>query len=479
MIKKLYYSFFLILSDHLQKAVKLFLFLLCFSSSLNILNKSKSGIEFFSLAFAEEAIINKEQAAKAVWSIRIGNSSGTGFFISENKIVTNYHVIQKVESVGLENIRLVQEGDPEQLKVKKIVSLSILDDLAVLEVEGEVSHFLNLPSENVLNSNSLYALGYPRGKFQEISQTGVFIEDGFFGNHSNAEGVSGGPVLNESHQLVGLVNLQFNNFLSFISIKTLRYFIESEIFLCKSLNIKACFESSREIFIKSMQEVKEAGGYFKIAMVFYRGVGVKKDLFSARKSIEESAEQGFVIAQHGLAVMYYEGEGGERDVFSARKWMEESAEQGFAIAQHGLAVMYYEGIGVERDFFSARKWMEESAEQGYSPAQYDLAKMYYYGEGVEKDLSQVIKWMRKSAEQGYSPAQYELANVYYKGEGVEKDLSQVIKWLKKSAALGYAPAQYSLANMYYKGEGVEKDISKATEWLKKAFVQGYVPSQKN
>ena len=113
----------------------------------------------------------------------------------------------------------------ERLKVKRIVSLSILDDLAVLEIEGSVSHFLNLPSEDVLNSSkSLYALGYPNGKFKEIRQTGLSTEDSFFGNHFDIRGAGGGPVLNESHQLIGVLYAWTANLLYFISVKTLRSF---------------------------------------------------------------------------------------------------------------------------------------------------------------------------------------------------------------------------------------------------------------
>ena len=210
----------------------------------------------FSAAFAEEESVNKEQIAKAVWTIQIGLGNGSGFFISENKIVTNFHVISPAESIGLENISLAQEGNFERLKVKRIVSLSILDDLAVLEIEGSVSHFLNLPSEDVLNfSENLYVLGYPRAKFKEIRQTGFStLEDSFFGNHVDVRGASGSPVLNESHQLIGVLYARNANLLKFISVKTLRSFIESDHFVCKSSNVKECFRLSREIFEESTQE---------------------------------------------------------------------------------------------------------------------------------------------------------------------------------------------------------------------------------
>ena len=476
LLQKLYDALFL----SLLRAVKLSFILLCFSVSLNIQASLKwGGVGLFSLAFSEEAALNKEQAAKAVWKIQTGNiGNGSGFFISKNKIVTNFHVIKYAESIGLKNIRLVQEGNPEQLKFRRIVRLSILDDLAVLEIEGEVAHFLNLPAEDVLNSSkSLYSLGYPEGEFKEISQTGIFKEDSFFGNDSDVSGASGSPVLNESHRLAGVLVSIRKNLISFINVQTLRSFIEAEYFSCKSLNVKACFKSSREMLIKSMQEVKEARDYFKIFGLFYRGEGVKRDFFKAKEWLEKSAEQDYAPAQYNLAIMYYEGEGGVKDFSKERKWLEKSAEQDYAPAQHSLALIYYHGRGVKRDFFKAREWMEKSAEQGYSPAHYDLAVMYYYGEGGGQDFFKAREWFEKSAEQGYAPAQYSLALMYYYGEGGGQDFFKAREWFEKSAEQGYAPAQYSLALMYYYGKGGGQDFFKAREWMEKSAEQGHAPAQ--
>ena len=110
LVKKLCDAFFL----SLLRAVKVCFILVCFSVSLKTPGASQSGAELFSAAFAEEESVNKEQIAKAVWKIQIGNlGSGSGFFISENKIITNFHVISNAESIGLESVSLVQDGKPE------------------------------------------------------------------------------------------------------------------------------------------------------------------------------------------------------------------------------------------------------------------------------------------------------------------------------------------------------------------------------
>ena len=58
------------------------------------------------------------------------------------------------------------------------------------------------------------------------------------------------------------------------------------------------------------------------------------------------AEQGVVNAQFRLAQMYYEGLGVEQDYKEAVKWFRLVAEQGDAEAQRSLGEMYDEGQGV-------------------------------------------------------------------------------------------------------------------------------------
>ena len=518
LIKKLYYNFFLSLSNRLQKTVKLFLFLLCFSAGFNLPKNSKIGIEFFPAAFSEEVNTNKEQAAKAVWKIDLKNHTGSGFFISENKIVTNFHVIEELESIGSEDIVLVQEGNPNQLKVKRISALSILNDLAILEIEGAVSDFLSLPAKEDLNAfKNLYTFGYSGGRFQEIKQMGVFKDDSFFVDRFGMGGASGSPVLNESHQLIGVASAIDVNFLSFINVQTLKSFIELEH--CKNLNVKECFRLSRERFKKSIQEVKGARDFFKIANVFYMGIGMETDFFKARYWLEKSAEQGDAAAQFKLAVMYHEGIGGERNLFKARYWLEKSAEQDHAPAQFILSTEYYD----KEDKDKIIELLEKSANQGYMLAQEKLSKKYLYGVGgVEQNVVKAEKWfekvkqvyvrpnerLEKAVEQDHVQAKKDLDNMIYEkkedlieerksllklalqgnlqaknqlglmhylGIGGDKNVNIGRKWMKEAAKQGDASAQYLLGLMYLNEEG--KDISEAIKWLEKAAEQGHVKAK--
>ena len=369
-IDKLYYIFFPRALKLLLRAVKLSLLLFCFSASINIQNNSKRWIEPFSEAFSEKLSINKAKIAEAVWKIKGNGWRGTGFFISENQIVTNAHVVEKVADI--EEITIVQEGNPRRLKAGKLARLSIRYDLAVLEVDEAVSDFLSLP-EDPLNSSNVYALGYPNGQFKKISQTGVLEEkDYFFSDMPYIWGASGSPVLNEADQLAGVLYQRMDDIIVFIEVETLKSFIKDEYFLCEG-SIQECFKSLRESFEKNTQEVKSGKDSYNI----YKYLRRRGDWPRAKWRLKKAAEQGYFPAQNELAGMYLNGAGEEEDKLLAIEWMVEMAEQGYAPAQHNLAWMYYIGKGVKQDRHRARELYERAAEQGYTLSQDGLAVMYY------------------------------------------------------------------------------------------------------
>ena len=468
-IDKLYCIFFPSALKLLLRAVKLSLLLFCFSASINIQNNSKRWIEPFSEAFSEKLSINKAKTAKAVWKIEENENNGTGFFISENEIVTNAHVVKNIKDI--EEVTIVQEGDPRRLKARKIARLSIEHDLALLEVDGVVSDFLSLP-EGPLNSSNVYALGYPNGQFQEIKQKGVLKEKNYFiSDMSYIGGASGSPILNEAHQLAGVLYEALSNIAFFIEVETLKSFINNKIFLCEG-SIQECFKSSIERIEQNTQEVKSGKDSYNIS-VYLRTRG---DLPQTKWWLEKAAEQGFAQAFYNLAYMYRNGEGGGgQNVHQDRDFLKKAAEQDFPPAFYNLAEMYNSREGGEQDIDKTIELLAKAAEQGLAPALYYLGMTYLRG-GVAQDIDKAIELLTKAAERSFAQALCDLGMMCLRGEGVEQNVDKAIELLTKAAEQGFALAQHNLALMYLKGEGMEQNMDKAIELFKKAAEQGFVPA---
>ena len=105
-----------------------------------------------------------------------------------------------------------------------------------------------------------------------------------------------------------------------------------------------------------------------------------------------AAEEGLDLAQYNLAILYFMGQGVEKDVAMAFKWTKAAAEQGHTAAQYNLGSLYFSGDGTDEDVDQAVRWYSEAAAGGHPEAAYLLAKMYQEGEGVKQDLVLAHAW---------------------------------------------------------------------------------------
>ena len=81
------------------------------------------------------------------------------------------------------------------------------------------------------------------------------------------------------------------------------------------------------------------------------------DYNTALENWRPLAKQGVALAQYNLALMYYHGEGVERDLKEAARLYRLAAEQGVASAQNNLGVMYKNGEGVFQDLEKSYMWL--------------------------------------------------------------------------------------------------------------------------
>ena len=139
-------------------------------------------------------------------------STASGFFISEDGVlVTCYHVVDAPEDQTM----LVMTGDGRIARVKEVLAADRADDIAILQVEG--TGFTAVPlAAGAPTGAPVRVFSHPDERFYSltegyISRYSVFAEEGKKRTRvmtitaDFAKGSSGGPVFDESGNVVGMV----------------------------------------------------------------------------------------------------------------------------------------------------------------------------------------------------------------------------------------------------------------------------------
>ena len=164
------------------------------------------------VAQAPEKIAQKALRSTVLLKMQLANgrSLGSGFFIEDGLIATNYHVIKDAKR-GI--AKLV--GQEEQFAIDGYVAIDKDHDLAILKVTGLHAPALPLGnSDNVQVGETVYAVGNPRGlegTFSPGAISSVRSGDNTVIRGKILQitapispGSSGGAVLNNRGQVIGI-----------------------------------------------------------------------------------------------------------------------------------------------------------------------------------------------------------------------------------------------------------------------------------
>lgn len=167
----------------------------------------------FASAIPANAIgFEAEEIYESVFVIYSGNSLGSGFAVGENCIVTNAHVIGNPHSITVETYG----GTKHKASV---LGMNEQLDIAVLIVKDAQFPYLDIADLSTMKTgDDIYAIGAPHGMAYTLTKGGISAKERTVGNQTYIqidaainEGNSGGPLLNDAGQVLGMNTLKMSD----------------------------------------------------------------------------------------------------------------------------------------------------------------------------------------------------------------------------------------------------------------------------
>ena len=170
-------------------------------------------------------------------------SLGSGFIVDNGKVITNLHVIEDAK-YGYVTI----SGESKKHKIEGYLAVDKTNDLALLSVPTLVGTSIEINGNNPEIGEKIYAIGNPKGLSGTISE-GIISGIRTFDNEELIQitapispGSSGGPVINNNGQLIGVSvgTLDAGQNLNFaIPTKYVTKLIQQTVTQITQLNIKS------------------------------------------------------------------------------------------------------------------------------------------------------------------------------------------------------------------------------------------------
>lgn len=417
---------------------------------------------------------------------------GSGFVVAEGVIATNLHVIRGASKAFVKVV-----NSETQLEVLGIVAENNEWDLVLLAVKDLTAPPLPLGDSTALQvGDDVYAVGNPHG-LEGTFSAGIISSIRRIEGDALLQitapispGSSGGPIVNEDAQVVGVATLAiverpkvgFAGSSSFLADMIASLNDEQPLTALRALSTEVeRTEPPRDVYwihivewMNIRAEVGDAEAMAILGGLYANGSCVEHDDGEAVRWYRDAAELGDAGAMSDLAFMYAVGRGVSKDESEAARWYHLAAMLGHATAASNLGLMYANGQGVETDYSEAVSWYRRAADMGHAAGMFNLGFMYAQGKGVPRDDREAVGWYRKAANLRFTEAMFNLALMYADGRGVVQDDREAVKWYRAAAELGSAVAMSNLGLMYAGGRGVLQDDGEAVAWCRKAADLGEV-----
>lgn len=162
--------------------------------------------------FASAIGFEAETIYESIFVIYSGNSLGSGFALGANCIITNAHVIADTSQISV----LLYSGNEYKATV---LGINENEDIAVLVVKNGDFPYLTVADTSMMKTgDDIYAIGAPKGMAYTLTKGTISAKERIIRNNSYIqidaainEGNSGGPLLNDNGQVLGMNTLKMSD----------------------------------------------------------------------------------------------------------------------------------------------------------------------------------------------------------------------------------------------------------------------------
>ncbi len=302
-------------------------------------------ILLFTLVFLIHIQASTDEILSLAWKISAerANGLGTGFFISPNTFVTNFHVLAPLlQQAQLRDIHIIQNGNTQVISVAKIVSMSALHDLAIVRTSQSVDSYLRTTNQPLRSQQPLVIAGYPKGRLRVLRQVEPITVSSdqsmsFPVNQpSSLKGSSGAPIMNLRSEVVGIVSEMYYNIVNLpITIEQLNHVMRG------NQSINRCHNCRPQDWInQALQQLtrlanRDKTAQYKLGLYYYEGGVVKQSTSQSKKWLRKASKKGHLHAQTKLSEILFE----EHKMHSTEglRWLRQAAEGGVALANFLLS----------------------------------------------------------------------------------------------------------------------------------------------
>ena len=188
-------------ASNIVKPVRVLLSLLMVAAVLFASTSSVSAIGF-----------DAEKAYESVFVVYSGTSLGSGFAIGENCVITNAHVITDTDNIAI----VTYEGTEY---AASLLGINEDEDIAVLVIENAAFSYLMMANLSAVKiGDDIYTIGAPKGMAYTLTKGTISAKERIIREKSYIqidaainEGNSGGPLLNDSGEVLGMNTLKMTD----------------------------------------------------------------------------------------------------------------------------------------------------------------------------------------------------------------------------------------------------------------------------